>query len=72
MVGLGLVVLMVLMALLRSSSITCCHLSYKIRFKAPKRHREREGDSKDAAAKLIYENPFTAETINKKLVADGS
>jgi hypothetical protein len=34
--------------------------SYKIRFEALKRQRGREGNSKDAAAKLIYENPFTA------------
>jgi hypothetical protein len=59
MVGLGLVVLMVLMALLRSSSITCCHLSCKIRFEAPKRQRGRDReDSKDGAAKLIYNNIY--------------
>jgi hypothetical protein len=59
MVGLGLVVLMVLTALLRSSSITCCHLSCEIRFEAPKRQRGRDReDSKDGAAKLIYNNIY--------------
>ena len=48
--------LMVLMALVRSSSITCCSLSYKIRFEAPKRQWEIEKIAKVVPAKLIYNN----------------
>jgi hypothetical protein len=33
---------------------------YEIRIQAPNRQRGREEESKDAAAKLICDNPFTA------------